>query len=221
MAPFPVALAPHAFSSSPATMHCKHGHCNNPEVSKINWKSGGPEQLNVRGLDWSAAELHLYPLSKRATVGAPQNDIDAADDKEYSGFFYEGYEDILSKPYPTKGVKSYDDLLDKEALRSAIAAGARVNSKEVEEILGPAREQLDKLEDPYEKDSIMNMIWDTISEGLFLGDVDKAIRAEQIAHGGTMTPIPEETTEELRADLEIYNEQELERYSVQVELGVE
>jgi hypothetical protein len=216
MAPFPVALASHAFSSSPATIDCKHGHCGNPEVSKINWKTGGPEQLNTRGVDWSAAELHLSSVIKRATVDAPQNDVDDTDDKGYSGFFYNGYEDILSKPYPTKGVKSFDDLLDKEALRAAIAAGARVNSEEVEGILAPAREQLDKLENQYEKDSIMNMIWDTISEGLFLGDVDKAIRAEQLAHGGTLTPIPEETTEELRADLERYDEQELERYSVQV-----
>lgn len=153
--------------------------------SKINWKQGDPEWLASSGsVDWSRVEPIKNPMQKRSQVEASQplipidnkQPVDDTDAKGYSGFFYEGYEDILSKPYPTKGVKSFEEYLDKDRLIAVIAGGARVNDEEVQDIIAPATEQLAKTNNLYEKDEIMNMIWGAIMEGLQQGDRDRAMK---------------------------------------------
>jgi predicted DNA-binding protein YlxM (UPF0122 family) len=146
--------------------------------SKINWSLGDPKLLAFSGgVDWSS----VVPIKTKRSQAEASNPlipidneqlVDDTDARGYSGFFYEGYEGILSKPYPTKGVKSFEEYLDKDHLMAVIAGGARVNDKEVQDIIAPATEQLAKTSNLYEKDQIMNMIWGAIMEGLLRGDRD-------------------------------------------------
>ena len=144
----------------------------------IQWQFGDPKELAFSGLfdssliHFSAPYRDLHKRSEIETI-TPAGDIEPTEDtdiKGHSGFFYEGYESILSKPYPTKGVKTYENYLDKERLTAAIARGAKVNDKEVQDIIAPATEELAKTDDAYEKDAIMNMIWSAVMEGLMRGD---------------------------------------------------
>jgi hypothetical protein len=144
----------------------------------IQWQLGDPKELAFSGLfDSSLIQINpphrglhkrseLETITRAGDVG-PTEDTDT---KGHSGFFYEGYENILSKPYPTKGVKTYENYLDRERLTAAIARGAKVNDKEVQDLIAPATEELAKTDDVYERDEIMNMIWGAVMEGLLRGD---------------------------------------------------
>ena len=147
----------------------------------IQWQFGDPKELAFSGLfDSSLTQFNpphrgLHKRSELETM-TPAGDVEPTDDtdiKGHSGFFYEGYENILSKPYPTKGVKTYENYLDRERLTAAIARGAKVNDKEVQDIIAPATAELAKTDDVYEKDEIMNMIWGAVMEGLMRGDKNR------------------------------------------------
>jgi hypothetical protein len=185
----------------------------NEAAAKISWQFGDPAQLNPSSqVDWSTAKVrhhYAHPLRKRSAPATlpnhhvPSRDekpVSDTDEKGRSDFIFKGYEDILSAPYPTKGVKTFDDLLDRDSLREVIAKGARVLDPEVQEILAPVTEQLRRTTDPYERDQIMNMIWDTIEQGMLLGDLERAIKEEikdqqEARGGGRMSPILEEYEE--------------------------
>src|SRR5271169_5320216 len=96
--------------------------------------------------------------------------------RDIPDFFYEGYEGILSKQYPTKGVKTYSNFLDKDRLTAVIAGGAKIRDEEVQKIIAPAAELLDKTDDVYEKDEIMNMIWGAVMEGLMNPGTDRSAK---------------------------------------------
>lgn len=81
--------------------------------------------------DWSTAKIgddpipdHLYNLSQPSTL-AEDVSMDDTEAKERYGIFFDGYYGNLSKPYPTKGVKSYETFPDGDRLTAAIADRAK------------------------------------------------------------------------------------------------
>jgi hypothetical protein len=86
--------------------------------------------------------IHLNKLSQPNT-SAEDVSINDTDAKEHSRLFFEGYDRILSKLYPTKGMKSYETFANKDRLTAAFAGRAKVIDKLIQEIKAPATKRIE------------------------------------------------------------------------------